>query len=688
MMPAEGVQRQPCLPNPTPPPVSTEHTAAGFSSVIAFVEELARAGVKHVCIAPGSRSTPLALALAEHPGLEVWMHVDERSTGFFALGMAKALQQVVAVLCTSGTAAANLLPAAVEAHASSVSLLLMTADRPPELHDVGATQTIDQHRLFGGFAKWFVNVELQAASPVMLRYARSLAGRAVATARAVPAGPVHLNFPFREPLTPLPHELASMNGGEDTAASAGIPGSEYADATAGGSAAENARESGRDTPWVTVHDALPTLSPATVRTIADALLASRNPMIVCGPQPDARLSRPLAELASALQAPLLADPLSQLRWGPHERSAIIDRYDTFLRHADTAGRFTPDLVIRFGSTPTSKTLLQFLEHCSSARVMIVDPARWPDPTLMAADILHSDPALLASALLEEVQRSAAVRESRWLAAWKQADVATGTALHCYTQSLSENFEGRVLFEVASMLPDAGTLFVSNSMPVRDLDAFAPGSERRTRVLGNRGANGIDGVVSTALGVSAASRVSGDGPVVLVIGDLAFYHDMNGLLAAMQHHLDVTIVVVNNDGGGIFSFLPQADYPQHFEKLFGTPLGLRFALAAEMYGAKYTLANDVAELRSGLQNGLESGGLHIVEVQTERNRNVQLHRDAYAAVFAALEDLAHAGGENGAVMNAGSIVAGTEVLDTTPRARAGKPEADAEALEAVEADRLE
>lgn len=621
--------------------MTSEDASPGFGSVIAFVEELARAGVRHVCVAPGSRSTPLALAIAEHPDIRVWMHVDERSTAYFALGMAKATGEAIGVLCTSGTAAANLFPAVVEAHSSSVPLLVMTADRPPELREVGAAQTIDQHRLFGGFAKWFVNLELQSQSPVVLRHSRTIAGRAVAAARATPAGPVHLNFPFRDPLTPTADQLKEL-GGRDSGALRSTHASQRSDRSSSGTvqpeaAVDTLEVSGRaNVPWVTVSDGGPTLPPHVVEQFADVLRASARPIVVCGPQPDEALAEPLAALAALLRAPLLADPLSQLRWGPHDRSAIVDRYDTWLRHPATAASLAPDVVVRIGSLPTSKTLLQFIEMQASARVMIVDPARWPDPTLMATDILHADPAMFATALLEQLGSRAVERDAGWLHAWREADAATRTAVMCHSLSLAENFEGRVLAEVSALIPSGGTLFVSNSMPVRDLDAFAPGDERRIRVLGNRGTNGIDGVVSTALGVAAASRRREGDPVVLVIGDLAFYHDMNGLLAARQHGLNLTVVLVNNDGGGIFSFLSQTHHPHHFEQLFGTPHGLEFEHAARMYDARYTMVNGADDLRESVSHGISTGGLHIVEVRTDRQRNVELHREAHEAAFAALE----------------------------------------------------
>lgn len=591
---------------------SPDRAAAAY--IGAFVDELARSGVRHVCIAPGSRSTPLALTIASHPTLRTWMHLDERSAAFFALGLARMTATPVALLCTSGTAAANFLPAVVEARAAGVPLLVLTADRPPELRDVGAAQTIDQARLYGAHVKWFVDVALADASPDLLRYVRTLACRATALASAAPAGPVHLNFPFREPLVPVPTDAPANMSDADALAWRG-------------------RAAGA--PWVVVDDGPPTADALTVERLAETLCGARQPLFVCGPQPDPELAAQLAQLASMLDAPILADPLSQLRWGAHDRCAIIDRYDAMLRDETTARSLAPDVIVRIGSIPTSKPLLQFMQRHAMAHQIVVDAARWPDPLHTATEVIHADPRALCVRIGRSIDGSVPHPDA-WLARWRRMDDAADRALRAYADSLGpEPFDGRALADVAAAMPDGGTLMVSSSMPVRDLDSFARGDERALRILANRGANGIDGVISTALGAAAAARETGGAPLVLVVGDLAFYHDMNGLLAAKLHALDATIVVVNNDGGGIFSFLPQAGHPEHFEQLFGTPHGLDFASAAAMYGAQYTLAASHDALRAAVDAGVHGRGLHVVELRTERARNVTLHRDAWRAVAVAI-----------------------------------------------------
>jgi 2-succinyl-5-enolpyruvyl-6-hydroxy-3-cyclohexene-1-carboxylate synthase len=595
--------------------LNTESLHALTASVGAFVDELVRAGVRHFCVCPGSRSTPLALTIARHPTAKLWMHLDERSAGFFGLGLAKTLREPVALVCTSGTAAANFMPAVVEAFYAHIPLVVLTADRPHELRDVGAPQTINQINLFGAHAKWFVDLAEPDAAPEMLRYTRTVAVRAVALARCGPAGPVHINCPYREPLLPDP-------------AAPPVP---------------EARA--EDRPYANVSSGVRAPDAALVATLAADLSALPHGLIVCGPQSDPGLAGALTRLAGALGYPILADPLSGLRNGDHDRALVLDCYDAFLRDAAWVERFAPQVVLRFGAMPVSKPLLLYLQRHKSSRMIVVDgDGGWNDPTLLASDLIHADGRLLCEALVttfshrehrdgSELSASSVASVpfvapgSAWAGAWQAADRNARAAIAAQFETMDELFEGKVFAELAGMLPAGALLYAGNSMPIRDLDTFFPGSDRVIRLLANRGANGIDGVVSSALGASAANA----GPAVLVIGDLSFYHDSNGLLAALQHHLNLTIILLNNDGGGIFSFLPQAGDPEHFETLFGTPHGLDFRPLAQMYGARYERVASWETFRVAVQRGIEGGGLHIVEVPTERARNVTLHRMIWQAV---------------------------------------------------------
>lgn len=584
-----------------------------------FVDELARSGVRHAVVCPGSRSTPLALLLRQHPGIRVWMHLDERSAAFFALGMAKAGREPVAVVSTSGTAAVNFAPAVVEAYYSRVPLLVLTADRPSELRGVGSPQTIDQVQLYGRHAKWFVEATLPESSPEATRYARTLACRATAAARAVPAGPVHVNLPFREPLIPR---------GEGAA-----PGGRAADAG-----------DGTAPPFVRVVEGRPRLDPGDLAPLVAVLSGDVRALIVCGPQSRPDFPSAVMRLARELDVPVLADPLSQVRCGPHYDGRVIDSYDAFLRDESLASALRPDVVLRFGAAPVSKPLQQYLARHASARQVSVDDGQgWADPAAVAGGVFHVDPVAFCEVLAETVRaarrRCLADSGRSWCSRWRELNALTRATLTGELEEASSLSEPRVFVELARLLPPGATLFTGNSMPVRDLDTFFPGSDRPLVCLANRGASGIDGVVSAALGAG----VTGGRPLVLVVGDLSFYHDMNGLLAAKLHGLSATIVLLNNDGGGIFSFLPQADLPNHFEELFGTPHGLDFRPVAEMYGLEYRMADSWDAFRSAVGGGLRSEGVTLVEVRTERRANAELHRRLWSATAVAVAGVAGAKG---------------------------------------------
>ncbi len=565
-----------------------------------LIDELVRGGADRFVISPGSRSTPLALAIARHPAARIWMHYDERSAGFFALGMARARRAPVTLVCTSGTAAANYLPSVIEAGLSHTPLLLLTADRPHELRDNGAPQAIDQIGIFGRNTRWFSDLPEPLDDPAALDHLRSVAARALAAAVGSPPGPVHLNCPFREPLVPDRRMLADYYRQERPAAARVVAGRR-------------------------------TLPAAVLDRLADQLAAGRRSLILCGPGCPDDLAEPLTRLAARLGAPILADPLSGLRCGPHDRSMTLTAYDAFLRDERFAARYAPDLALRFGAVPTSKPALLFLQRHAAARQIVIDgDAGWRDPANRAVELIHADPAELCRAL--EARLGGASPDSRWAQSWLNAERAAHRAITALFAEQAELSEPAVFADLAATLPDGATLVVGNSMPIRDCDTFFPGCPRSLTIAGNRGANGIDGLVSTALGMAAA----GTGPLTLVLGDLSLYHDSNGLLAAKLHRLNATIVLINNDGGGIFSFLPQASEQDSFELLFGTPHGLDFRPLADFYGADFIRVTDRAAFRAALQTALGGKGLRIIEVRTDRAENVERHRTVWPRVNAALE----------------------------------------------------
>lgn len=578
-------------------------------AVRAFTRQLQRAGCSHVVIAPGSRSTPLTLAFARDSRFTPWLHLDERSAAYFALGLARELRAPVALVCTSGTAAANFMPAVVEAYLSRIPLLVLTADRPPELRDIGANQTIDQGRLYGRHVKWTAEMPIADGSEALLHHAAATAARAVSLAAEAPAGPVHVNFPFREPLA-------------DASAPLSVP----EDASVVVSRSEPARPSS---------DVIARLLPSFLG----------RGVIVCGPEAYGLPAEAITNLARLLGWPVIADPLSGLRAGRHRLGHVVEAYEALLRVPEFVQAARPEVVLRFGAMPTSKPLMQYMAGLRQAAHVIVDVAGgWRDADASASTFVQADPAAFCEAMSAAVARrrptvgtwladdpvrgAAPPPDQDWLELWTSANRATRTALREAADAIDEPFEGRAPIELAAALPAGATLVVGNSMPVRDMDAFFPTVPRDVRVVATRGASGIDGVVSTAVGAAAA----GGGPVALVIGDLSFFHDLNGLWAAKRHDLSLTVLLVNNDGGGIFHFLPQAEVASdEFEQWFGTPHGLDFRGAVEMHGGRFTRLEGHRGWDVELRTAMAAKGLSVFELRTERERNVVLHRQVWAHV---------------------------------------------------------
>ena len=575
----------------------------------AFVDELARAGVTEVCVAPGSRSTPLVLAFAAHGDFRMRVHLDERSAGFFALGVGKATGVPAVVLTTSGTATANLFPAVMEAAQGETPLLVLTADRPHRLRDSDANQAVDQIRLYGPFVREFFEVAPPAAHGHALRHLRGLAGRAVASAIGAPAGPVHLNFPFDRPLEPVP-------GADDTAFAAEHP--------------RAARGRADGAPYVAVTYRTPVVAEADLDDLAERLARARRPLLVAGPCDDpVGYGEAVLGLATATGIPVLADPLSGARWLRSESSRALGAYDLVLRDPRVRAALAPDLVIRVGRSPSSAVLLDFLDDCGAAAHVVIDPShRWKDHLAVATDVLRGDAALALLGLTDRAERPV---DPAWGALWRALEDAAVGAVEAALAG--EPFEGAVARRVLAAGP--GLVFLSNSMPVRDADAFGGGIDAERVAFGNRGASGIDGIVSTALGVAAGSGE----PVVALIGDLALLHDANGLLATREPDARVVFVVVNNDGGAIFHFLPIRDHEPHFTPFFATPHGLDPARLAALYGVRHELV-EAERIGDRVRAALDEAGSAILEVRSDRDAN-RRRRDevveqARAAVVARLD----------------------------------------------------
>jgi 2-succinyl-5-enolpyruvyl-6-hydroxy-3-cyclohexene-1-carboxylate synthase len=482
----------------------------------------------------------------------------------------------------------------IEAHEARVPLLVLTADRPPELRDVGAGQTIDQVKLYGSAAKWYLEVDDQPATPARLKWLRQLACRAFWTAVEGRPGPVHLNFSLREPLVldaPLPEHEPGGGG----------------------------LEGGR--PWVTRPRRSIGVSDDVVEGLATELDARPRAVLVAGRlERDPRVGAALAAFAERAAIPLLAEPLSGARRG----ASAVAHYDALLRDPTWAAAHAPEMVIRAGDLPTSKPLRQWLHGLGGALQVAFDPeAAWQDPAAAVATVLPVEPGTVLPEVAKRLKRR---RKRDWMDSWHHADRSAAVAI-AGTLEPAGMSEPRVAAELGARLPAEATLVVASSMPVRDVETFFPAREDPPRVLSNRGANGIDGTVSTAFGVAAAAR----GPVVLLTGDVALAHDIGGLLAASRLRLKLTIVLVDNDGGGIFHFLPVSSEGAEFVEHVATPHGLDFAHAAALYGLGYERAQDPAAFREALDRALAAERTTIVSVRTDREENVALHRAVWEAV---------------------------------------------------------
>jgi 2-succinyl-5-enolpyruvyl-6-hydroxy-3-cyclohexene-1-carboxylate synthase len=578
-------------------------TNANTALASAFTEELARGGLRHAVVSPGSRSTPLAVALWRQPEIEVTVIVDERSAGFFALGAAQASGEPVALLSTSGTAAANYHPAVCEADESALPLLVLSADRPPELREIGAGQTIDQLKLFGSAVRWFCEVGTHAADDEGLLHYRSVACRALAAARGeARPGPVHLNLAWREPLAPLPVEGA---------------------VTATDPLALEGRE-GRPLTAVTRIDLEP--SAFLIDEVAGHIGDAISGVIVAGRQVDPELREPLAHLARVSGFPILAEPTSQLRCGPHDRSRVVSSYDLLLRDERFARSVVPELVLRFGEMPTSKPLRSWLT-ASGAEEIVVDPyGGWNEPSRRAAALLRADPTELAAGWAARLDREERAAPEPWLAAERAALAVLRTELEN-----SEPSEPALHLALGRAHRDGDLVYTASSMPIRDQEAFLAPAETDVLFLSNRGANGIDGLVSSGIG---AAHGSGR-PTTIVTGELSLLHDLGGLAALREVETPVRLVVIDNDGGGIFHFLPQERVldEAEFEALLGTPRWVDVAKAAALFDLPHRRLDTLSDLPDAL-----AAGTGLIEVRTDRHANVALHRHLAARVHEALDSV--------------------------------------------------
>ena len=565
--------------------MSPEHPSAALAAALA--DELIRCGLREVVLAPGSRSAPLAIEFHRRSAagdLRLSVRIDERSAAFCALGLAKRSRTPVAVVCTSGTAAAHFHAAVIEADESAVPLLVLTADRPPELRGTGANQTIDQLRLYGPAVRWFCEVGVAEDREDQAGYWRSAAcrawGLASGSAGGVP-GPVHLNIALREPLVPEASQDAVVTADRRSVARAG------------------------NAPWTRFSD------------VAELPWAERG-VIVCGDGDyDAE---PLLNLAAQAGWPVLAEPSSNARHGP----CALGSYQYLIGDAGfMAAAHQPEVIVSAGRPGLSRSQFALLRSGARKHVVIAQgPGRWADPARTATDV---------AARVELTGDAAATGVGGWLSAWLAADRAAGLAVDAILDADATLSEPRLARDVAAAVPANGLLWAASSLPIRDLDQHMR-PRQGPRILASRGASGIDGLVSSAIGAALAHQASGRGPAVALLGDLALLHDAPGLmLGPSEPRPDLCLIVANNNGGGIFSMLEQAALPGPFERVFGTPHGAGLADLAAAAGLPYRLVGEASELTGALAT---ISGLSLVEVRTDRAGQAALrHRLAGAAATA-------------------------------------------------------
>ena len=578
--------------------------------IAALVDEFYQLGVRHAVFSPGSRSTTMAMLFKEHEGFETYMNIDERSASFMALGIAKAHKEPTVLVCTSGSAVAHYLPAILEAQYSGIPLIVLSADRPHTLLHVGAPQTVDQHKIFGTAVNYFEELAVPQESHYYT-YPRQVARKAYMKAMDTKKGPVHINVPLFEPLVP---EL-SRNHFEAGRSSFKVVKPNY------GSVFDCRHEN--DLTHINNAVDIAHGNDGT-NEINDLFKRYERILILAGPQIDIDEAETIRSFGAALQAPILADPLSNVR-GCGTSKVVISTYDALLAGQALWHELKPDCVIQFGQIVVSKRVQQMIASWTDVEYIEVNPTM-DSMNPSGKTTIHMQASIDVFTHLYGKNNNS----DTYLNIWRRLEQAGKKQLslaidepHC--------FEGRTIRELQKKIPEDGQIFVANSMTIRDFDYFWFSGESKAVLYGNRGVNGIDGTISTALGLAVNGR-----PTYLVTGDLSLFHDLNGLAVAKTHNLNLTIILHNNDGGGIFEYLPQKG-TKHFDYLFSTSQGLDYSGAAKLYGCGYTKISSPDELSSVLAKIGQESGVHIIEIPTNREYSRELHKK-YTKVSVDMEAL--------------------------------------------------
>lgn len=559
--------------------------------VYQLVNSLISSGVKKVVISPGSRSTPLAYAFASLKEVEIYRQVDERGAAFFALGLAKSKKEPTVLLCTSGTAAANYFPAIVEAKYARVPLIVITADRPHELREVGAPQAILQPNMFGEHVKWATDLPIPDDFPQTLPFVTRHISRAIAISTEAPYGPVHINVPFREPLLIDFKQLENKN-------------------------------------TVKLYRAQINPSIEAIEDLSKIVREAKRGIIVVGELANESEMEYIWSFIRQIKWPILVESLSNMRSNVPDDCLpyVISTYDAILKNSAFQNVAKPDVVIRFGAQPVSKFLMQFIANANLNHYVVVDESTlFRDSIHTVTEFIHSE----VGKWLTEGFTS--LPDKQYVTIWQKAQRLALEEIHRYTEVNKD--EGAYVYEFLAHLTEPTNIFASSSMPIRDIDTFLTPSHKDIRVVANRGTNGIDGVLSSALGYSTTTPSR---ETYLLIGDLALLHDSNGFIATRYQSCDLTIIVMNNDGGGIFSYLPQANVEAHYEDLFGTPTHLSFKELAKMYDLQYANITSLEAFKQEMEKPKEKA-VRLVEVMTNREENVQAHRLLWQSISKRLDE---------------------------------------------------
>jgi len=549
-----------------------------------FVNRLVEYGVKYVCISPGSRSTPLTLAFSQNDNIKVFQIVDERSSAFYALGMANKSKTPVAVLTTSGTAVAELYPAIIEAYYRRVPLIICTADRPPYLRNTGANQTINQDNIFANHIRYFADVGLPEVNLAKLKSLIKKTDEALKIALIENRGPVHLNFPFEKPFEPdcytekidikFLQKIYNYIGSIDL----------------------NEKK-----------------KKYLINDKIKKLVNHEKGLIIVGYNGyDEEFARLCATLSEKLKYPIFADISSGLRHGNHSKKNIIENFTSLVRSENYLKKYDPEIILQFGGSPTSNVILNYYKNSKAEKILINEFGDKNDPSLTAKTILKINPAEFCRLVLEEIDTLQFDRNNRWLKSIIRLNQIAEEIKRNKLKEEKINFEGKIVYEVFEALPSKCNVMISNSLPIRDADFFVSSNQKRINLFCNRGASGIDGINSTALGIAAVSKE----PTILITGDLAFYHDMNGLHNAVKFKIPLTVILINNNGGGIFESLPISRYGKTYIQNFVTPLNIDFSKFVKAYGGDYYLIKNFSELKKKLLLSINSKKFAVLEIKTD------------------------------------------------------------------------